>query len=137
MIYLLDTNIISEQRKHAPDPGVEAWFREVPTADLRLSVITIGEIRRGISKLQLRNDHRQAAIYEDWYDETRQQFADRIVPVDVQAAETWGHHAAARATSTADALIGATAQTNQWTLVTRNTKDFEHTGVRLLNPFTS
>lgn len=137
MIYLLDTNVISEHRKAAPDRGLQAWLAEMTPDDLRLSVITLGEIRRGIRKLELRNDHRQAEVYERWFDETRRQFADRIVAVDVAAAESWGHHVAARPTPTADALIGATAQTNGWTLVTRNAKDFEHTGVQLLNPFTT
>lgn len=136
MIYLLDTNIVSEQRKAVPDPGVRAWVGEMRPIDLRLSVITIAEIRRGIRKLQLRNDQRQAAIYEDWYDETQRRFGDRIVAVDLRAAELWGHHAAARPTPIADALIGATAQAHGWTLVTRNTKNFEHLDIRLLNPFT-
>lgn len=137
MIYLLDTNIVSEQRKPSPNPGVGAWLAEMWPDDLRLSVITLGEIRRGIQKLLLRNYHRQAAVYEEWFAETRRAFADRIVDVGAEAAELWGHHAAARPTPTADALIGATAQAHGWTLVTRNAKDFEHTGVRVVNPFTT
>lgn len=135
MIYLLDTNVISEQRKRSPDPAVLAWLAEMLPDDLRLSVITIGEIRRGVRKLQLRGDHLQAAAYESWSQETHHVFLDRIVQVDVAVAEAWGHLAAARPMSTPDALIGATAQAHGWTLVTRNTKDFEHLGVRLLNPF--
>lgn len=136
MSYLLDTNVLSERRRPAPDPWVGAWLAQVDAYELYISVVTLGEIRRGITKLQRRNDHRQAAAVELWLATTKRQFADRIVPVTAEVAEGWGHHDAARPIPTADGLIAATAEVNGWTLVTRNVKDFEHTGVRLLNPFT-
>lgn len=136
MSYLLDTNVLSEWRKPIPDPGVAEWLATTPMDELFVSVITIGEIRRGIAKLQLRNDHRQAAVYESWLADTKGLFADRLVPVSVEAAEEWGHIDADRPVPMADGLIAAIAKVRGWTVVTRNVKDFDATGVRLLNPFT-
>lgn len=135
MSYLLDTSVLSEWRKAVPNRGVAAWFDSAPARELFLSVITIGEIRRGIAKLQLRHDYRQAATYESWLASTKALFADRLVPVTADIAEEWGSSDARGRVPTADGLIGATAKVHGWTVVTRNTKDFEPTGVRLLNPF--
>lgn len=137
MSYLLDTNVLSEWRKPTPDPGAAEWLAAAIVDDLFVSIITIGEIRRGIVKLQLRNDHRQAAAYESWLVATKELFADRLVPVSIKAAEEWGHLVADRPVSMADGLIAATAKVRGWTVVTRNVNDFDSTGVRLLNPFTS
>jgi predicted nucleic acid-binding protein len=134
--YLLDTNVLSEWRKAGPDPGVTEWLAGTAVDELFLSVVTIGEIRRGIAKLQLRHDHRQAAAYESWLASAKGLFADRLVPISVEAAEEWGHSDAYRPGSMADGLIAATAKVRGWTVVTRNVKDFDATGVRLLNPFT-
>lgn len=136
MSYLIDTYVLSEWRKPAPDPGVVAWFAEAAPDDLYLSVITIGEIRRGIAKLQLRRDYRQAATYEAWLVTTRELFADRVVPISADIAEEWGSGDARTPISMADGLIAATARIRGWTVVTRNAKDFEGTGARILNPFT-
>lgn len=136
MTYLVDTNVLSEQRKPAPDAGVTDWFAHTEPDEIRISVITVGEIRRGITRLELRRDHQQAARYEKWLSATVRQFAERIIPVTTDAAQRWGHQDARRPMPTADGLIGATAAAYGWTLVTRNTKDFEHVGVPLLNPFT-
>jgi predicted nucleic acid-binding protein len=135
MTYLLDTNMLSEWRKLSPDPGVEAWFSRIHLDDVFLSVVTVGEIRRGITKLYRRNDHRQAQLLESWLTTVRDRFIDRVVPVTVDIAEEWGRIDAANPLQVPDALIAATAQVHDWTLVTRNVKDFEHTGVRVLNPF--
>jgi predicted nucleic acid-binding protein len=134
VIYLIDTNVLSEQRKREPNSGVTAWFDATRTADVRLSVITIGEIRRGITLLQLRQDLTQAGHFERWLSVTLEHFDERIVPVTEAAAQRWGEYDARRPTG--DGLIGATAAVHGWTLVTRNTKDFRHIGVELLNPFT-
>lgn len=136
MTYLLDTNILSETRKQVRDPGVTEWIDATPTDQQRLSVLTVGEIGRGITRLRHRRDHQQAEMFATWLDEVVLAFGDRVVPVTVAVARTWGKQVA-RTTRIVDALIGATAQTHGWTLVTRHTKDFEHTGVRLLNPFTA
>ncbi|MGH3764677.1 MAG: type II toxin-antitoxin system VapC family toxin [Pseudonocardiaceae bacterium] len=136
MTYLLDTNVVSEWRKPIPDPGVAEWLARAAEDDLFISVITIGEIHRGIVKLHLRNDHRQAAVYESWLADTKELFTDRLVPVSLEAAEEWGRSVADRPVSMADGLIAATAKVRGWTVVTRNVKDFDATGVPLLNPFT-
>ncbi|CRK54975.1 VapC toxin protein [Alloactinosynnema sp. L-07] len=135
MTYLLDTNVLSEWRKAEPDAGVADWFARVHVDDLYISVVTIGEIRRGISRLQHRSAHRQAAQYESWLAATKDKFADRVIPIDADIAEEWGHDSSRHLTPMADALIAATARVRGWTVVTRNVKDFEPTGVRLLNPF--
>ena len=137
MTFLLDTNVLSEWRKTARDPGVEDWFSRVHMDDLYLSVITVGEIQRGVAKLQRRNDHRQALAYASWLTDVKREFANRLVPVDADVAEEWGLADGGHLLPVPDALIGATARVHGWTLVTRNAKDFEHAGVRLLNPFTS
>jgi hypothetical protein len=134
--YLLDTNVLSEWRKVIPDRGVVDWFRGAVVDELFVSVITIGEIRRSIVKLQLRNDHRQAAVYESWLRGAKDLFIDRLVPISLEVAEEWGHSDARRTGSVADGLLAATAKVHGWTLVTRNVKDFDATGVRVLNPFT-
>lgn len=136
MTYLLDTNVLSEIKKRRPNEGVDEWFSRVHVDDLYLSAITIGEISRGVSKLRRRQDHRQATIQESWLADLKRQFADRVIPVSVEIAEEWGDLDAGRSLPVADALIAATAKVHNWTLITRNTKDFENTGVMLRNPFT-
>ena len=134
--YLLDTNVLSDGRKPSPDQGVRAWLGRVHPDDLRVSVVTIAEIRRGVSRLRRRRDHRQANLVEEWLATTRHEFADRLVPVSADIADAWGHLDAGRATLTSDGLIAATAQVHGWTVVTRNVEHFEPTAVQVLNPFT-
>ncbi|WP_131766902.1 type II toxin-antitoxin system VapC family toxin [Candidatus Protofrankia californiensis] len=112
------------------------WISTVPVDRLYLSVLTIGEITHGITRLLERGDHRQAAVFEGWLDDVIEEFGERIVPVTLTIARAWAARSGAHPVPTVDALIAATAKTHDWTLVTRNTKDFDHTGVRLLNPFT-
>lgn len=135
MSYLLDTCVLSEWRKPEPDQGVTEWFESARPRELFLSVITIGEIRRGIAKLELRGEHRRAADIESWLASTTELFGDRLAPVTVAVADEWGGSDARATVPTADGLIAATAKVHGWTVVTRNTKDFEPTGARLLNPF--
>lgn len=136
MTYLLDTNVLSEWRKARPDPGVAQWLRSIGFRQLFISAVTIGEIRRGITKLERRNDSRQAAVYDEWLRTTKTMFADRLVGVSVETAEEWGRLPLDQPIATADGLIAATARVHGWTVVTRNAKDFEPTGARVLNPFT-
>lgn len=133
MSYLLDTCVLSEWRKREPDRGVVEWFEAATPHELYLSVITVGEIRRGITRLQHRGEHRRVADLESWLASTVARFVDRLAPVTEAVAQEWG--AAAGSVPTADGLIAATARVHGWTVVTRNTKDFEPTGARLLNPF--
>lgn len=137
MIYLLDTNVLSETRKRSRNPGVTEWIAATPIEQQRVSALTIGEIARGVTRLRLRGDHTQATMFDGWLSEIRAAFVDRITPVTADVAELWGRYDPTRPRPLVDALIGATAQAHGWTLVTRNAKDFEHTGVRVLDPFTT
>jgi predicted nucleic acid-binding protein len=134
--YLLDTNVLSETRKRRCNPGVTDWVSTTPPERLHLSALTIGEIERGITRLVERGDQRQAAVLGEWLDDVVHTFGARVLPVTVPVARQWGRQGAARPVPTVDALLAATAQVHGWTMVTRNTQDFEHTGIRLLNPFT-
>lgn len=134
MTYLLDTNVLSEVRKPSPHDAVTRWFASVRSADLFLSVLVIGEIRRGIEQLRPR-DGSQAHAYELWLDQLKDEFRDRLLPVTESVADEWGRLNAARTRPALDGLIAATAKMAGLTLVTRNVRDFADTGIRLLNPF--
>ncbi len=136
MSYLLDTNVLSETRKRRRNPGVAEWISVTPPDRLYLSVLTIGEIEQGVTQLSQRGDRRQAAVVEGWLADVVQEFGERIVPVTTQVAREWGRLHRIRPVPTVDALIAATAKVYGWTVVTRNTKDFEYSDVRVLNPFT-
>jgi predicted nucleic acid-binding protein len=129
--YLLDTNVLSEVRRLRGDAGVKRWISSVPTEDLYLSVLTLGEVRRGIGLL----DPVQADVYEAWLVTVLRDHADRVLPVDAEAAEEWGRMNVPDPTSIVDGLMAATAKVRNMTFVTRNTADVARTGVRLLNPF--
>jgi len=131
--FLLDTNAISEIRR-GRDQRVRAWVGQVADADLHLSVLTLGEIRKGIELLRGR-DHAQAKVFDTWLSELRARFADRIVPIDDRVAEEWGRLNAAGSRNTVDSLIAATARIHGHTVVTRNTGDFDGCHVPLLNPW--
>ncbi|KAA9376929.1 type II toxin-antitoxin system VapC family toxin [Microbispora cellulosiformans] len=132
--YLLDTNVVSEVRKRNGSVAVRDWIGAAHGPTLYLSSLTVGEIRCGV-ELRRRNDPAQAAVLEGWLHALLRRFGDRIVPVTPEVAEEWGRLNAVRTLPTADGLIAATARVNGWTLVSRNVKDFEGTGVSVLNPF--
>jgi predicted nucleic acid-binding protein len=134
MTYLLDTNVLSELHKRAPNPAVLAWIGSVPDDELYISVLNIGEIRRGVQVARQR-DLASAERLHAWLERTIEEFAERIVPVDLPDALIWGRLTAGNKTPVDDALLAAQACARDWTLVTRNIKDVAHTGVRLLNPF--
>lgn len=137
MSYLLDTNVVSELTKPHCDPSVREWSDSLNPENVYLSVLVIGEIRRGIERLLGRHDESQARRFSEWFDELRHTYASRIVPVDASIALVWGRMSIQHPTLTPiDGLMAATAYLNDWTFVTRNTKDVTNTGVRLLNPFT-
>ncbi len=133
MSFLLDTNVISEIRR-GHDENVRAWIAAVEDADLYLSVLTIGEIRKGIELLRGR-DPGQAEVFANWLGELHARFAERIVPIDARVAEEWGRLNAAATRNSTDSLIAATAAVHKLTVVTRNTGDFDGCGVPLLNPW--
>jgi toxin FitB len=132
--FLLDTIVISEARKPAPDPNVRAWLDSAPEAELYLSVLVIGEIRQGVERLR-RRDAAQAEPYEAWLAALLRSFADRLVPVTADVCEEWGRLNVPDPLPVVDGLMAATARRRNWTLVTRNVKDLARTDVRLLNPF--
>jgi predicted nucleic acid-binding protein len=131
--FLLDTNVVSEIRR-SRDPHVRAWVDQVDDIDLHLSVMTLGEIRKGIELLRGRNPA-QADVFANWLDELNDHFADRIVPIDARVAEEWGRLNAVKPRNTVDSLIAASASVHHLTVVTGNTGDFEGCGVPVLNPW--
>jgi predicted nucleic acid-binding protein len=134
--FLLDTNILSELRKPRPDPGVHTWFGTSHADDLYLSVLTVGEIRQGVERLQ-RRDPAQARAYLRWLETLKRDFAARVLPVTTAVAEEWGRLNARRSLPVIDGLLAATALVHRLTLVTRNVADVERTGAEVLNPFAS
>lgn len=134
MTYLLDTNVISEVRKPQANPRVTAWLASVQGDSLYLSVLTIGEIRRGIERLR-RRDPAQVSVFETWLAALLRDYADYLIPITAQIAEEWGRLNVPDPVPTVDGLLAATARVRGLILVTRNTADLARTGVRLLNPF--
>lgn len=135
MNYLIDTNIISEIRKgERRDANVAAWYESIDDADLYLSVLVLGEIRKGIERVRPKDPARAGAL-EKWLSAVRRAFAGRILPVDDAVAEEWGKMNAVRPVSTVDGLLAATAKVHRLTLATRNTTDVVGLGARVLNPF--
>ncbi len=135
MSLLLDTNVVSELRKGArADAHVRSWFDSVDEAEVYLSVLVIGELRRGIESIR-RKDAVQSQALERWLQRLTRQHAERILPVDRRVAEEWGRFSSLRNVSPVDTLMAASAHIHEMTLVTRNVRDVEWTGVPCLNPF--
>lgn len=134
MSYLVDTNVISEMRKRGGNPGVREWAASVQGIDLFLSVLVVGEIRRGIALLG-RRDAPQAQVFEEWLRRLHREFHDRILPITPPVAEEWGRMNAPDPLPIIDSMMAATAKVHGLTLVTRNVADLQRTGVKLLNPF--
>jgi predicted nucleic acid-binding protein len=134
--YLLDSNIVSELRKRErADAGVREWFAGVDDTELFLSVLTVGEIRRGIESIH-RRDRARALALNRWFHALVTEYDARILLVDQKVAEAWGRMNAVASLPAIDSLLAATAQIHGLTFVTRNTKDVMRTGVPCLNPFT-
>jgi predicted nucleic acid-binding protein len=132
--YLLDTNVLSETRRRAPDQNVLAWLDRADPGELFVSVLSIGEIRKGIESRRHR-DARAAAALDHWLRGLETLFADRLVPIDVEVAETWGELAARETLPVIDAAIAATAKARGLTVVSRNVRDIARTGVEVVNPW--
>ena len=131
---ILDTNVISGLRRPERAPELVAWLARQNDADLYLSVVTLGEIERGIARQDLL-DPGFARDLRDWMTRTMQLFADRLLPVDAQSARFWGQLSAQLGHAGADLLIAATALRHDAVVVTRNVSDFLPTGCRVENPF--
>ena len=136
MSFLLDTNVVSETRKRTPDRNVLAWFDDTDQQDLHISVLTIGELTKGIARRRHR-DPRSAAGLEHWLRGIEELFSDRVIPIDASIATAWGNLDGGRPLPVIDSLLAATAKVRGFTLVTRNVKDIEPTGVAYINPWDS
>ena len=135
MSYLIDTNVLSELRRKLPNPRVVHWFSQRPATTLYLSVLTLGEIRKGIEVLP---DPARRLTLLDWL-ETRLPafFAGRILPIDAAVADRWGRMVAqaGRPVPAIDSLLAATAEQHGLTLVTRNLRDVKGLAVQVINPW--
>ena len=133
-MFLLDTVIVSELRKRQADRGVLGWVSVQQENQLYLSVVTLGEIERGIEKRR-KADPVFADELAAWLESLVHLYADRILPVTPSVARRWGRLSAQIGHESADLLIAATALSHGLTVVTRNTAHFAPTGVGLINPF--
>lgn len=137
MSYLIDTNVISELRKgDRGDPGVASWFANLADDEIFLSLLTLGEIRRGVESIR-RRDVKAAAALESWLGRISEAHRERVLPVDRAVAEEWGRMNVPDPLPVVDGLLAATAKVAGLTLATRNTADVMRTGVSLVNPFAS
>jgi len=135
MAYLLDTNVISELRKHKPHGAVQAWIESIPEEALYVSAVTIGEIQSGI-EITREQDEAKADEIEQWLDELAR--TGNIIDTSAPIFRRWARLMHRRADHhLEDALIAATALVHDLTVATRNVRDFEPFGVELVNPFTA
>lgn len=134
MIHILDTNVLSAARRADRVPKVAAWLGMQAEADLFLSVITLGEVERGIRLQETRNPE-FAADLRHWLDRTVTIFADRLLDFTAQDALAWGDLSARLGHPGAELMIAAQALTRDAAVVTGNVADFAPTGVRLIDPF--
>lgn len=132
--YLLDTNVVSETRKKRPDRRVIDFLTAVPTEHLFLSVLTLGELRKGVEAKRA-TDPVAADRFCQWVDDIETAFTDRVLSVDIAIARRWGELSSGPSLPVVDTLIAATALEHGLTLVTRNTRDVASTGASLLDPW--
>jgi len=132
-MYLIDTDVLSALRRPDGNPEIVGWISGQRAADLYLSVVTVGEIERGIAR-----QHSRDPAFADrlgvWLDKLLRLYADRILPVDTPVARRWGHLTREHGHGSADLLIAATALEHGLTVVTRNVRHFEPAGVAVLDP---
>ena len=135
MSFLVDTNVVSELRKgDRANAGVRAWFESVDDGDIYLSVLVLGELRRGIERLR-RKDAVGAGALNDWLRNVISAHGSRVLPVTSDIADCWGRMGVEQPLPVIDALLGATARVHHLTVVTRNEQDLDRTGADVLNPF--
>ncbi len=131
-MYLVDTNVLSEARRGRPE--AREWLRSVDPDQVFLSVVTLGEIMKGIRQ-KTRSDPTAASSLHAWLEQLRAGHARRILPITDEIALEWGRIAASRPRDMADALIAATARVHHQILVTRNVADFADLDVPIINPW--
>lgn len=139
-MYLLDTNIISELRKkERANTGLRHFVRQLADQEAQtyISVVTVGELRRGVDLIRYRGDLAQAGALEAWLQNLLDDYADNILDFGKEEAQIWGRLRVPHPENALDKQIAATALSYGFTLVTRNVRDFVQTGVSLLNPFES
>jgi len=138
IMYLVDTNVISEVRKRSnANKGVRAFFKQAiaDRSPMFISVVAVGELRRGVELIRHRGDTRQAKQLEQWLETLLAEYQDAILGINPDIAQLWGRLRVPHPENALDKLIAATALIYDLTVVTRNHKDFQRTGVRLVNPF--
>jgi predicted nucleic acid-binding protein len=132
-VYLLDTNVVSERRKPRPHGAVTAWVAATPARDIHVSAVTLAEIQAGIEIIR-RQDRAKADELEAWLDGLSA--SENILAMDGEAFRIWARLMHGRSDELyEDAMIAATAIRHDFTVVTRNVRDFRHFDVRTLNPF--
>ena len=136
-MYLYDTNIVSELTKVKQDSNLLSFMHSVNKAEITtyISVVSLGEIIQGIEKLKRRNDFPQAQKLQNWYDDKLLTVIDNILPFTEDCAKVWGKLMATNPHNPIDKQLVATAMVHELTLVTRNIKDIQATGVKFINPF--
>ena len=138
MNYILDTNVISELVKQKPNSKVVVWLESIVPDDFYLSVITLGEIKKGVEKLPA---SKRKNTLDSWFkDELLVRFHNRILPLDLPVLLTWGELTArlekmGNSLPAIDSLLAPTALQSEFTLVTRNTGDFQFSGISLFDPW--
>lgn len=132
--YLLDTNLLSESRRKQPNAGVTAFLTQTDPTLLRISVLTLGELRKGVA-IKGRSDQKAAQQIESWIDGLELSFAGQILAIDISTARLWGEWSARRPRAVVDTLLAATACVNDLVLVTRNTTDVSDLPIQILNPW--
>ena len=133
-MFLLDTDILSALRRRNRHPEAAQWLAAQQTSDLYMSVVTVGEIQRGIA-LQERRNPSFARDLTVWLGRILTWYGDRVLPFDVPAAQRWGRLSGSLGHDSADLMIAATALEHDLTVVTHNARHFTPTGVQVFNPF--
>lgn len=134
LAYLLDTNVLSETRKKRADAGVISFLQAAEASSLYISVLTLGELRKGVAKKKL-EDPEAARRLAEWVDGLEFSFADRMIGIDAAIARLWGDWSGNRPRAVVDTLLAATAVKHGLSLVTRNIRDVRDIPVKLLNPW--
>jgi len=133
--YLVDTNVIAELRKGArANANVRAWFAEIDPDAIVLSVVTIGEIRRGVESIR-RRDVASARALDRWLSGLLRDHADRVLDINLEVAQEWGRLNVPNPLPVVDGLLAATARVHGLVVATRNVKDVARGGVDVVNPF--